>query len=210
MGEKLYEPFLIGMKINPDINVDYLQKDIREVLGENEFEILPPSVTSPIRVPIETIGLKDGVEFKINFETQSFNIEGDQPQKVINIARNVPQFLENTQFTVKDTIIFYEMHANITTSTGANPREIIDNSCEIDLNNLSDLETYVTGIKINSVGKSSPKLMNMVIQPKAGNPTNFYYLNCLYRSDELTDLIDFANALPQKIEDLLNSLEEGN
>jgi hypothetical protein len=156
----------------------------------------------------EIIGLKDGVEFKINLQTRSFNIEGDDIEEVLSITRNIPKFLEEANFNISDTIDFYEMHAKIIAETGNNPREFINNSFRVNLDSLSDdLEMNVSGIKIGSISESSKKLINFIIEPRAGNPTKFYYLGAMYRSDDLNNLITSANDLPKTIEQLLDSLE---
>lgn len=203
-----YEPFVVGMKFKPDIDINSIIENVKNVLKDKEFEIPPPSQGNiKFGPPVETIGLKNNVEFKINLQTQAINIEGDNIEDVISIVEQTPGYLEDAGFDMLNTIEFNEIIANVIVDNNENPRDVINKSCTIDLNNLSDLDTSVTGIKIDSIGESSKELVNFIIQPRVGNPNKLYHIHSVYRFGNLEKIIDMSKELPNKIETLLDSLK---
>lgn len=209
-----YEPYMIGLKINQNIQINSIEKII-EILPEMGFEIAPqspnmqgPGISLKIGPSAEIIGIKEGVELKINKNTHSINIEGESPENVQKIFNEMPEIFDKIKYDINETIIFYEIITNVIVKTERNPREIINSSCSINLNPLSDLNTHVSAIKINSVDEENSKLMGLIIEPKAGNPHKMYFVNLIYRCPTIDELNQFHQELPDKIIELLASLEE--
>jgi hypothetical protein len=203
---------MIGLKLNSSIPIDSIDKKIREALSELDFEVAPQqNMQGPpiiIKPPVEILGIKDNVELRINRDAHSINIEGENPTFVKKIFDEMPEIFERIKFELDETIIFYEIITNIIIETEKSPRQVINSSCNINLNSLSDLDTYVSGIKINSVDEGSKKLIGMVIEPRVGNPNNFYFVNLIFRSPDMSGLTQFHQELPEKIFEVINSLEE--
>jgi len=205
---------MIGLKLNQNIQINSIEK-LREILPEMGFEVASqtpnmqgPGISLKIGPSTEIMGIKDGVEFKINKNTHSINIEGEDPESVKKIFNEMPDIFNKIKYDINETIIFYEIITNIIIRTDNNPRDVIRNSCKINLDSLSDLNTQVSAIKINSVDEESRKLLGLIIEPKAGNPHKFYFVNLIFRSPTINELDQFYQELPDKIIKVLTSLEE--
>lgn len=219
MGEELiidsYEPYMIGLKFNQNVQLDSTEKKLKNILSNMDFEVAPsvsnmqgPGISVKIGQPIETLGLKYGAELKINRDAHSLMIEGENPENVKRIFEEMPEIFKRIKLEIDDTVVFYEIITNVIVETEKSPREIINKSNKIKLDSLSDLDMYVSGIKINSVDEEGRKLIGLIIEPRAGNPNKFYYANLIFRSPAIDELIEFHKELPNKIIDVLSSLEE--
>jgi hypothetical protein len=198
-----YEPYVFGLKLNPDIDIHSVEKKVRTILPDMDFEV-PPTTPFP-QGPIVIAGTKHGAEFKINFDSKSFLIESNTPNNVQNMYNELPGVFDAIKLDIDDSVMFYEILSNIGIETDGNPREIISNSCKINVSNITDMDTFVSGIKINSIDPSG-KIIGLVIEPKAGNPNKFYFVNLIYRTNDTSDLIEFHANLADKIKEVINSL----
>ncbi len=212
MGQNLrvdsYEPYVFGLKLG-DIDIGTINKKFREILPTMNFEVPPLPPNMPFSPgPIQVVGIKDGTELKINFDSNSILIESNKPHNVKNLFEEVRTLFELVKLDMDDSIVFYEIISNVVVESDKNPRKIINNSCHINTNNLSDLDTFVSGIKINSLDTDGKKLISLIIEPRAGNPKKFYFVNFVYRTDDPSDLIGFHDKVDEKIKEVINSLED--
>ncbi len=207
-----YEPYVVGLKIFQGFDLTFIEKNTKDALKSSEFEIPNPLPSMPVKVApfYELLGFKNNVEVRLNRQTGSFNIFGDNPENVLEITKEFPDILKKANYDIARLIEFYELNENIIAQTGENPRKVLKKSANIDLDVYSTLKAQVVGFKISSVDNEEKKLINIIIEPRAGNPENMYYIGVVYRTEQLEDLIEFGESSEENLKQIINSLESND
>lgn len=206
---KSYEPFVIGIVLNK-INLDSIKKKLNTIFSKDpSFEVPSQPNNLPINSQV-TIGLKKGVELKVNYPMQGISLESENPENVIEIFEEFLQILEENDYKPEFSVDFYDLTSIMVgkSKNDSNPQEIINNSSIIsNLKSFKNMNPKVTSITLNSTNEKTDTILNVIIEPRMTNPNELYYMNLFYRTKELNDFKEFIKDLNKGLDGIIDSLE---
>jgi hypothetical protein len=209
-----YSPFLIGIKLLQGLPLDSIKKEMKNILGKSEGYTVPSESMGDIGIkiglPIESLGLKNDVEVKLNLQTESFNIIGDEPEKVNSIFEEIYGFLPDLPYDIDSLISFYEITASVGIKTDSKaPKDILNDSFNINLDNITENinpNISLAGFRISSLATNLDQndFFDLVIEPKMGSYSNRFLVQLRYQTKDKNNITKFEieSVLSQIIESL--------
>lgn len=194
-----YNQYIIGLKLTPNMPLDTLMKEIKGILASNGYTVPPkqqqPGFQIKFGLPIESLGLKNNVEIKLNLQIQSFNIIGENPDDVKSIFDEFLGLLSLKYSDLEDIIPFYEIIATIGVKSSSNPMDVLNDSIEIDLSGLNEFspQLSVLGIRLGSfkIKLETDDFIELLIEPRKGSQSNRYQTKMIYRTQNKDNLLKF-------------------
>lgn len=209
-----YEPYHIGTKLNPNVNFDIFKDKMRKELKTKGFNV-PEEQILPFRLepPKILLGEKNGTNVELNVGAQALNSIGTEPEKVLEVFKEVIPILPTIGYNLDVSVTFYEIIATMIIKTEKNPANVIDKSCKIDLESLKEIDDDigVTGIRIEKKSilkeEEGEDSISMLIEPRLISPTDRFFVRVLYRSIDREKIELFHNELENKVTKVIESLE---
>ncbi|KPV61925.1 MAG: hypothetical protein AOA66_1598 [Candidatus Bathyarchaeota archaeon BA2] len=207
-----FEPYHIGIKLQPHVNLEILGNKLRRMLKEKGYEVAEKSVSEmsiPILPPKEVLGLKNGVRVEFNLVANALNTIGSEPVKVIRNFKEVVQILSGLDYSLKETIAFYEILATIIVRTEKHPRLMINNSVRIDLASFREVgEIVVDSVRIVNVEPTEEQgSIRLTIEPNPTSPNSRYLVKIQFRSFSPEGIESFQNEMEKRILSVVQSIE---
>ena len=150
-----YNPFVIGLKLNPEIPLDNLMKKMKHILGANGFTVPLENeqqigLQIKFGLPVESLGIKDNVEIQLNLQKQSFNVIGETPEEVMPIFEIFYGLLPELRYNdIEELIPFYEIVADAGIKTDNPPLNTLNESVpNLDLEDLKEMNSDLSVIGI--------------------------------------------------------------
>jgi len=209
---KSFEPYHIGMKLYPHVNLESLGNKLRKYLKDKEYEVSEKTITQ-LSVPIlpsrEVIGLKENVSVEFNMPAQALNTVGREQEKVVEVFKEVNRALLDLEYDIQGTVMFYEIVATVVIKSDGHPRERISSSVNIDLGPFNDLgEVVVDSLRIINIQPTEEQgSINLTIEPNPTNPSTTYLVKLLYRCTKSEMIETFNNSLAERVLNLIRSME---
>lgn len=212
MEIKSFEPYHIGTKMLPHVNLDILESKLRKALREIGYEgTQKATVELPVKIgpPVETLGIKNEVRVELNLSATALNIIGVKPERVIEVFREVNAMLPNLDYDLEATVAFYEIIATVIIKSTTHPREIINNACRIDLSALKDLgEVVCDSLRIVNIQPTEEQgAIRFVIEPSPTNPNTSFSVRLVYRALKKEKIEPFHAELGKIVLSIVESLE---
>lgn len=212
MEIKSFEPYHIGTKLQPHVNLDILGSKLRRVLKEKGYESTEkPVIELPIKIepPREVLGVKKGVKVELNLPATALNTIGEEPENVIEVFKEVNAILPDLNYDLEATVVFYEIIANMMIKSTKRPREMISKALKINLKPLEDMgEVVVDSFRIVNVSPTEEQgAIRMIIEPNPSNPNTMYLVRLVYRSPKKERIELFHNKLQSRVLKIIQSLE---
>lgn len=208
-----YEPYHIGIKLNPYVDLDILKGKIRDALVKKKYEIAKelPNELTKIGTPKEVLAVKNDTKVELNFGARALNVIGDMPSNVIRVFEELSTVLPKIGYDLDAAALFFEILANIIIKSDKKPIEIINKSVRVDLESLKEIKNVATtGILITSPGASDREgLFNLIIEPSPSSPNNRFSVKVQYRLREIEKIKSFTDKLESKITEIIQSLGGG-
>jgi hypothetical protein len=207
-----YNPFLIGIKVIPGLNLEEMAKEIKDILKSQDYEVPKEQLGLPIKIglPIEPLGGKNGVEIDINFQNDAFNIRGRKPDDVLSIFKEFLSFFKELKYdNLEEIIPFYEIVSNIGIKTDKNPLEVLTKAANVNLSGMKvfNQNTSVIGIRMGSIGINLEKsdLIEILVEPKKGSHSNRYQIKLRYQTKDLDNIFELP--IQEEVDTIISSLE---
>lgn len=209
-----FEPYHIGTKLQPHVDLEILGNKLRKALKQKEYEVSEKPVSEmsiPILPPREVLGVKNGVRVEFNLPAQALNTIGGEPDKVIQIFKEVNQMLSDLDYDLKETVAFYEILATIVVKSNKHPREMINNSFKANLKALADMgEVVVDSFRIVNVQPTETQgAVRLIIEPNPTSPSSRYSIKLQYRIPSTEGIESFHNKMQERVLGIIQSLEGG-
>ncbi|MGB9980535.1 hypothetical protein [Methanobacterium sp.] len=211
-----YSPFLIGIKLLPGLPLDSIKKEMKKLLTNVDDYIVTPEgrgdIGITIGLPIEPIGLKENVEIKLNLQTESFNIIGDEPEKVNLIFEEIHDLLPQLPYDMDSLVSFYEIIAGVSVKTDSEPpKDILNNSFNVDLTSITENinpNISLAGIRISSLPTNLDQndFFDLLVEPKTGSYSNRFLVQLRYQTNDKENITNFE--VESTISQIINALEE--
>jgi len=213
MNVESFEPYHIGTKLIPDIDLNILKEKIKKVLEEKEYEVTKESTIDNFQIkigsPTEILGVKNDVKVELNFATQALNVIGRNPSDVFKIFEEFQDFLPTIGYEINATVLFYEIISTIIIETDKNPIELLNKSTILDYKAMEEIDNLgVIGLKISNMEKDNI-LFNLIVEPSKTSPNSRFSVQLQFRSKERDQIKFFNNELEMKILGIIQSLERG-
>jgi len=207
-----YEPYHIGIKLQSHISLETLGGKLRKTFKEKGFDIPERAVTEmtlPILPSREVLGVKDGVRVEFNVPVQALNTIGAEPEKVMNVFKDLISILSSLEYDLGASIAFYEIVASINIKTEKHPREAINKSIKADLGAFAEYgEIVKDSFRIVNVAPTEKQgQINMTVEPSPSSPNTKYLIRLLYRVLEIEQIENFHQKLAERLIEVIESLE---
>lgn len=211
MNIESFEPYHIGMKLIPDINLNILMDKIKNVLGQKEYEVTKElkieKYSIKINSPTEILGTKNDVTVELNFAAQALNVIGNNPSNVFKIFEEVQDFLPTIGYEINASALFYEILSTIIIKTDKNPIELLNKSTRLDCTAFEEINHLgVIGLKIGSM-ETDTNLFNLIIEPNKTSPTSRFLVQLQFRSKERDQINVISDVFETRILKIIQSLE---
>lgn len=212
MEIKSFEPYHIGTKLQPHVDLDILASKLRKALKEKEYEgTEKPVVELPIKIepPREILGVKKEVRVELNLPATALNTIGEKPENVIEVFREVNSLLPELNYDLEATVVFYEIIANIIIESTKPPREMINKALKIDLRPLNGMgKVVVDSFRIINVSPTERQgAIRMIVAPNPSNPNTMFLVRLVYRAPKKEGIELFHKKLQSKVLKVIQSLE---
>lgn len=207
-----YEPFHIGIKINPSMPIATLRKKLLPKLKESGFSVDTPDELAPNVTPQnEVIALDGKNRIELNYQLSSLNTVGEEPKSTTETFQKLLSLISKLGYEIKGIATSIDVVTNVFIKTDKDPTELINSSVKCDLKPWRELNenANVNGIKIDLVDEEYGKeSLRLLIGPSSYSPTTQAVLTVRYLSTEAEDIIDFGKKLEERIMRFMKSLGE--
>lgn len=209
-----YEPYHIGIKLNPATNLDSLKSKLKEKLnatGYYETEKTPSGQQQTIfGLPFETLGTKNDVRVELNYLAQALNVIGTKPVSVSEVFTEITSILPGIGFELDKTSLFYEIVSSIVIKSDDKPADLLNKSVNLNIGTLSlnDLDLNIIGVKVGCEDIEKGKTFVLSIEPNVTSPSNRFMVKLRYLSRDIEIAKSFYSDLDSKIIDLIGQMEK--
>jgi len=205
-----YDRCHIGIKLRPIVDLNILKERIEKILPEHGYDLDVEEVANA-GIGQKIIGTKENTNVELNYVVHALNTVGKEPVSVLNVFKEVTQFLPDIGYDPNAVIVFYEVLINMNMKSDKNPRDILSKSSRVDLSPLDDInDVGVTGVLIsNKEVAQEHELFSLIIEPNPISPMNRFTVKLQYRSKDTEDILSFQKSLEDRIAKIIQSIGGG-
>lgn len=143
MKVESYEPYHIGIKVNPAIPIRQLRQKIIDNVSElglqaEAGEVIPPNVSTEILVK------KSDVRIEFNYVALALNTIGQTPNEVYSVFEKLLNLLTKLGYDTSSVALFYELATTVNVSVDGNAMTILNNSVKCNMNPLKEIVSDIT------------------------------------------------------------------
>lgn len=204
-----YDLYHIGNKLNPAINYEKMEGELRENLKNAGFTITENEIITNVRTaPSEVIAIKNDVRLEINYVAQAINLIGTEPSTVTSVFGELLSTLTKMEYDIESTIIFFEVIASITLKSEDKPFEKIGESIGLNPNLFAESNLPVVntiGLRIGGKNSSEKTSIVLTIEPSPVNPALKTVVRVHYRAEK-ENILNFYHTLENNILELFEKL----
>ncbi len=197
-----YEAYHMGAKLSLNVSYEPLRKKLIPKLKEAGYKIEDREEKGIITRHI--LGSKNDVIAEINKTGGAINAIGTDPEAVMKVLKDLLGFMEKTGHELANTIIFYELVANINVKSSSSPTGILKKAVTVDPSPVKEYcECEVSGFRISTVKQNKTHdAINVFIDTSPLSPSSAFVLRVEYRAAERSRFDSFH----KKREDILHKL----
>lgn len=202
-----FEPYHIGTKLKPIVDILSFKKKIRNKLRGEKYKVIENSSSDSMLPTMEELAIKNDVRVVFNPLAHALNTIGDKPDSVIGIFQEVNKSILDSGYEEKSTISFYEIVTNINIKVKTPPKEILNKDSKFILDLFKDCGKLNTiGIRLSdNLPEDNREYIEIVIEPKPTSPNTYLSVNVVFRSPEKEKIINFHKNLNTNIQKIIKS-----
>lgn len=201
-----YEPYHIGTKLHPYMNLESFKEKVKRELGKRGYEVPKEIVVEPIKLPLEVLGTKGDTKVELNLSAQAVNVIGTSPKSVMDVFKQLMTIMPSLGYELEAAIGFHEIIANINIKTTEKPLEILKKSSKIKFKLLRDIGNIgLTGLRISNIGEEG-EIVNFIIEPNPASPKTRFLVRFMFRTRDRNRLELFHGELENRIHKVLTQL----
>lgn len=205
-----YEPYHIGIKLNPSLPVETLRQKILPKLRSSGFnEVSEDKIPSNVSHEIEVIAKDGNNKIQLNYPLSALNTIGEDPVSTTETFKKLLEIIKSLGYEINGVAASIDIVTNVFVKTDADPTEIINNSVKCDLNPWQELHknTSVNGLKIDLIDEETGKQsLRLIVGPSSLSPKSQVVLTIRYLHVEPEPIIDFGLKLEERTKKFVNSL----
>lgn len=209
-----FEPYHIGIKLNPSLPIDALRQKILPKLRSSGFnEVSEDKIPSNVSHEIEVIAKDGNNKIELNYPLSALNTVGTEPTGTTETFKKLLGIIESLGYEIKGVAASIDIVTNVFVKTDDDPTELINGSVKCDLNPWQELNknTNVNGLKIDLIDEEYGKeTLRIIVGPSSLSPTSQIVLTFRYVNIEPEPIIDFGLKLEERTKKFVNSLGSKN
>ena len=205
-----YDPFHIGIKLNPAVLTNTLRSQLLNSLKDSGFDILAKSQPLP-NVRNEDLAIKNDTRIQLSYEKHALNTIGKNPKDTTEIFKGVLDLIVKIGYEIKAFAPQFEILINMNIITEKNPTQIINNTVKCNLDSWKELDSNVNvdGLKVTLVDeKFGKQSLQIFLAPNPVRPTTTIILGIQYMNIDKDEIIDFNNKIEDRALRFVKSLGE--
>lgn len=205
-----YDPFHIGIKLNPAVLANSLRRELLDSLKDSGFDILVKGQPMP-NVRNEDLAIKNDTRIQFSYEKHALNAIGKNPKDTTEIFKEVLDLIVKIGYEIKAFAPQFEILTNINIITEKNPTQIINNSIKCNLDSWKELDSNVNadGLKVTLIDeKFGKQSLQMFLGPNPVRPTTTIILGIQYVNIDKDKIIDFNSKIEERALRFVKSLGE--
>jgi hypothetical protein len=212
VGIQAFEPYHIGIKLQAHVDLGVLGNKLRDYLKDKQYTLpsrAPVEFVASIPPAAQVLGTKNEIRVWFNISAIALNVTGSDPEKVIEVFKEVIRGLTDLGYDLSASVVFYEILATIVVTATARPVQKINNAMHISLDSMKDLgEVVVDSFRIINIKPVEDQgALNLVIEPNPNNPEKSYSVRLQYRSPKSERIEKFHSSLKDRIINVMKSIE---
>ena len=221
MSEETYE--FRPLRVRLSLRTDYIfypidSDDFAKAVERYGYELKsPPQTMSPIRLEIPgQLAEKEGNNVILDTNRQILGVEGDDPNKIIEIFNELGEIIRNElKIDFSDSIKFYETIIDYHIYSPNNPRKIIEKIYEES--NYSkvfssivkkDVSPFTIRYASRGISPDSPEWMDFRIEPFVRRANKVYAFNLVYRSEDGAEVKKTLQSIQEIMEKMIIEIEK--
>ena len=203
-----FEPYHIGTKLKPTVDIIQLKKKIKDKLKEYKYKLLEDTSSDSMLPHIEDLAIKNDVRVVLNTLAHAINTIGDDPDKVINIFQEVNKLVLNSGYEEKSTVAFYEIITHVNIKVENSPKEILNKHSKLVMEYFKEFGKLNTiGIRLSdNLPEDSSEYTDIVIEPKSTSPNTYLLISITFRSLDKEKIIDFSKNVKANIQKIIKNI----
>lgn len=203
-----FEPYHIGTKLMPNVDMLLLKKKIKNKLKNCKYKIIEDSSSNSILSQMENLALKNEVSVVLNPLSHALNTIGDNPDKVIGIFQEVNKLMFGLDYEEKSTVAFYEIVTNVSIKVKTKPIEILNKHSKSLLEVIKGIgQLNTTAVRLSDKNPQDAKeYTEITIEPKPTSPNTYLIVSIILRSLDIKKIIDFTKNMNTHIQKIIKNL----
>ena len=203
-----FEPYHIGTKLMPNVDILLLKKKIKSKLKDYKYKIIEDSSSDSILSQMENLALKNEVSVVLNLLARALNTIGDNPDKVIGIFQEVNKLMFELDYEEKSTVDFYEIVTNVSIKVKTKPIEILNKHSK----SLLELTKGIGQLSTTAIRLSDKTLQDtkeyteITIEPKPTSPNTYLFVSIVFRSKNIQKIVDFTKNINTNLQKIIKNL----
>jgi len=221
----------VAIKMPSDLNLTPLKYRISYVFNSIIFPLTYPEIMGSLKkrkyaipnisAPIKSgprsylegvIASKSNCHIRLDSKRQLLATEGNTVRNVLIIFKELQDVLENDFQMTSEDIHFSELIAELIVRSDKSPIKSVGGFASDVFSTFSDImdaetSTYSVRIVPKDQRPSDKNWFDIRIDPRPTMPDREYYVNAVYRSDDLDRITTFANGFDSKIISLIHKIE---
>lgn len=201
-----YELVHIGMKINPNVDLDNLKFKLKLLMRDRGFEVFADPKPNDL-LDIEIIARKGSADVEANYPTHALNIRGKEPEEVDSVHKELVDLLGGAGYDPAATVIFHDLIINMDFVCDKEPSSILSSAVRISLNSFKDSgNARISGLQIRDSDDLPLRKSGIIIEASPSNPKQRMRVRFQHQTPDPKDISRFAVDINKRGTDLLSSL----
>lgn len=221
MSEEAYEFRPIRVRLS--LMTDYIfypidSDDFAKAIKRHGYELKStPQTMGPIRLEIPgQLAKKEGNNVILDTNRQILGVEGDDPNKIIEIFNELEEIIRNElKIDYSNSIKFYETIIDYHIYSPNNPRKIIEKIYEESKHSevfssivKKDVSPFTIRYASKGISPNSPEWMDFRIEPFVRRANKVYAFNLVYRSEDGAEVKMTLQSIQEIIEQMVTEIEK--
>ena len=205
-----YEPYHIGTKLHPYINLEVFKEKARKELEKRGYELPKEVLTEPIKIgpTREVLATREDTKVELNVPAKALNVIGTSPKNVMRIFKELMAVFPTLGFELDSAIVFHEILATINIKTEENPLKILKKISKIKFELLRHIGNLgLTALRISNVKEEKEgEIVNIIIEPNPASPNTRFLITFMFRSRNKDRIEAFHKRFERRIMDVMSQL----
>lgn len=194
------------------MDIGILGNKLRQYLQDKQFTFptrASGEFVGSVAPLAQVLGNKDNVRVWFNIPALALNSTGQDPDKVIQVFKEIIKGMEELGYDLEASIVFYEVLVTVIVKSSARPTDKINKAMKINLSSLQKLGTVVVDSFriVNENPNDETGVLNLVVEPNPSNPEKSYQTKLQYRCPKPAQVESFHADLKGRIIDVMQSIE---
>lgn len=196
-----FDPYHIGIKLNPTLNLPSFRLKVLQAMKDVGFNVVAQEQLNS-NVQIEVLATDKDVRIEFNYQVFALNTIGIEPKSTAELFQKLINMLKTIGYEIQALAPSFEILTNINVKTDNDPTKIINKSVNCNLESWKELNSNVnvTGLKVDLIDKEYGKeVLTVTVGPNPVRPSTTIILGIRYVQIEQEKIVDFSNKIEDRV-----------